>query len=159
MSASVNLDTIQVQDAMSPIEFTVKPIQGVDHVAKLFQQHCQFAAPVVDELGKCIGIITSTDLVRYQSQLANVDLHIDRGMNFETEHRGSDGHIELVAHPFAEIQRHMSTCLQTIDRTASLSLASRIMREQRIHHLIVLDASLRPEGILSSLDILSKLDR
>lgn len=159
MSANIDWDTIQVQDAMSPIEFTVKPIQGVDHVARLFQQHCQFAAPVVDELGKCIGIITSTDLVRYQSQLTDVESHIDGGMNFETEHRGSDGHIELVAHPFAEVQRHMSSCVQTIDRSSSLGLASRIMREQRIHHLIVLDASLRPEGILSSLDILSKLDR
>jgi predicted transcriptional regulator len=158
MSMIVDLDAIQVHDAMSPIGFTVSPIQGVDHVAKLFQQHSQFAAPVVDELGKCIGIITSSDLVQYQAQLAEVDSHIDRGMTFETEHRATDGCIELVAHPFSEVQRHMSTCLQTIDRFSSLGLASRIMREQHIHHLIVLDESLRPAGILSSLDILSKLD-
>ena len=158
MSMIVDLDAIQVQDAMRPVLFTVSPIQKIDQVAELFNQHSVVAAPVVDEIGKCIGIITATDLVRYQSQLGEVNSHIDRGMTFETENRNSDGCIELVAHPFDEVQRHMTPSLQTIKGTSSVGLASRIMREQHIHHLIVLDESLRPAGVLSSLDILSKLD-
>ena len=127
-------------------------------MAKLFQQNSIDAAPVVDETGKCLGILTNSDLVRFQSELPEMDSHIDGGMSFETQRRQSDGSLELVQHPFDEVQRHMTRCLQTIDQAGTLRLASKIMREQRIHHLIVLDDSQRPTGILSSLDILTKLD-
>ncbi len=152
------LDAIQVGDAMSPVEFTVSPIQKLESVAKLFQQNGIDAAPVVDETGKCLGILTNSDLVRFQSELSEMDSHIDGGMSFETQRRQADGSLELVQFPFDEVQRHMTRSLQTIDPGSSLRLASKIMREQRIHHLLVLDDSQRPTGILSSLDILNKLD-
>jgi predicted transcriptional regulator len=152
------LDIVKVGDAMSPVKFTISPIQKLGAVAMLFQQNGIDAAPVVDETGKCMGILTNCDLVRFQAELPEMDSHIDGGMSFEAEHRQSDGCLELVQHPFDEVQRHMTRCLQTIDQASSLRLASRIMREQRIHHLIVLDNAQRPTGILSSLDILTKLD-
>lgn len=153
-----HLDVLKVVDAMSPVKFTISPIQKLDSVAKLFQQNGIDGAPVVNETGKCVGILTNCDLVRYQAELPEVNSHIDGGMSFEPERRQSDGSLELVAHPFDEVQRHMTLCLQTIDQTSTLRLALRIMREQKIHHLIVLDDAQRPTGILSSLDILTKLD-
>lgn len=152
------LDEINVKEAMSPIVLTVTPIEKLEAVAKRFQENGTNAAAVVDETGKCLGILTSSDLVRFQSELPEMDSHIDGGMSFETQPRQSDGSLEMVEHPFDEVQRHMTRCLQTIDQTSSLRQASKIMREQRIHHLVVLDESERPAGILSSLDILTKLD-
>ena len=157
-SCTEQLDILKVGDAMSPVKFTISPVQKLDSVAKLFQQNGIDAASVVDETGKCVGILTNCDLVRFQAELPEVSSHIGGGMSFEAEHRNSDGSLELVAHPFDEVQRHMTRCLQTIDLFSTLRLATTIMREQRIHHLIVLDDAQRPIGILSSLDILTKLD-
>ena len=152
------LDVVQVGDAIRPMKLTISPMQKLDEVARLFQENGIDAAPVVDETGKCVGILTNCDLVRFQAELPEVSSHIDGGMTFETERRESDGSVEIVSHPFDEVQRHMTRCLQTIDQSSTLRLASKIMREQSIHHLIVLDDDQRPIGILSSLDILSKLD-
>jgi CBS domain-containing protein len=152
-----DLNKISVSEAMSAVKHTVSPIDKLDVVANLFQKHSLNSIPVVDELGKCLGIITSSDLVQFQSELAGKDAQISHGISFEPTRRESDGSLEFIPHPFDEVQRQMTTVLQTVEPDTSLMAASRIMCEQHIHHLIVLDDSQRAVGILSSLDILAKL--
>ena len=158
MTSTVDINSISVGAAMSHAEFCVAQTDKLDDVARIFQEKGCNSAPVIDGCGKCIGIITSSDLVRYQSQLADVNSKIDHGMSFEVTQREGDGSLELTQHPFDEVQRHMTTCLQTVEKNEPLTMASRIMCDQHIHHLIVLDESDRPAGILSSLDILAKLN-
>ena len=143
---------------MRSVTVTVSPTEKLDAVAELFQQHSVSSVPVVDEVGKCIGIITASDLVRFQAELAKADTQISHGVTFEPSPRESDGCLEFKPHPLDEIQRHMTTTLQTVDSDISLAAATRIMCEQHIHHLIVLNSSMQPAGILSSLDILAKLN-
>lgn len=151
------MNTFLVRDAMTRVAITVGPTEKLSEIAKLFSDNMINSAPVVDEAGKCVGVITSSDLVRFQSELPDVNARIDQGLSFEIEQSNSDGSLELVPHPFDEVQRHMTRFVQSIAETESLQLASRIMCSQHIHHLIVLDSSDRPVGVLSSLDILSKL--
>ena len=146
-----------VRDVMSEATHVVSAIGKISEVAKLFCENRINSAPVVDEAGHCIGLITSSDLVRFQSQVDSEYSRIDHGMSFDVTQSENDGPIELVPHPFDEVQRHMSSGLQTISPDRSLSDAARIMTEQHIHHLIVLDESERPIGIVSSLDLLTKL--
>ena len=152
-----DLNKIPVKEAMCSVDHTVTPIEKLDVVANLFRQHSLDSVPVVDEMGKCLGIITSSDLVRFQSELAGTDAQISHGVSFEPTRRESDGSLEFTPHPFDEVQRQMTTVLQTVGPDMSLMTASQIMCEQHIHHLIILDDSQRPVGILSSLDILEKL--
>ena len=152
-----DLDKVPVRDAMRAVQHTVSPIEKLEAVANLFQEHSLDSVPVVDELGRCLGIITSSDLVRFQSELTGTDAQISHGVSFEPTRRETDGILEFTPHPFDEVQRQMTTVLQTVEPDISLTTASQIMCEQHIHHLIVLDDSQRPVGILSSLDILAKL--
>jgi predicted transcriptional regulator len=146
-----------VADAMSEVRYTVSALQKINQVAGSFSQQHINSAPVVDDTGRCIGIITSSDLVRYQALVEGMDSRIDHGMNFEVTRSQEDGTIELVPHPFDEVQRHMSTAVQTISADCQLVEAAKIMTQQHIHHLVVLDKSGRAVGILSSLDLLAKL--
>ena len=157
MNSVQNLDLISVHDAMTRVTITVTPNHKLPDVARLFSDNMINSAPVVDEFGKCVGVITSSDLVRYQSELPDVNARIDQGMSYDIEHSGPDGSIELVPHPYDEVRRHMTPFVQSISEEASVSAAARIMCSQHIHHLVVLDGANRPVGVLSSLDILSKL--
>lgn len=159
MNTLADLDTVQVADAMSVATVTVSPNDRLEKVARLFSEHGINSAPVVDEFGRCLGIITSSDLVRYQSELPEANARISGGLSYEISRPNSDGSLELIPHPFDEVQRHMTTELQTIEPNRSIRLASKIMCQQHVHHLIVLDDMQHPVGILSSLDILAKLDR
>jgi len=153
----IDIEKTLVRDAMNAVTHTVSPTEKLDVVADLFQQQKINSVPVVDELGKCLGIITGSDLVRFQSELARAESKISHGVSFEPTRRESDGCLEFTPHSLDEVQRFMTTVLQTVESDITLLVASRIMCEQHIHHLIVLDDSHRPAGILSSLDILAKL--
>jgi CBS domain-containing protein len=151
-----DLKKLTVGDAMSEIQVTVAPTQKLEEVANLFQLHRFHSVPVVDSADKCIGIITSHDLVRYQSELSGVDSKLHHGMTFEMEQNTEDGESKLVSHPFDEVQRHMTSEIQTVKTSLPLVEAAKIMCHQKIHHLIVLDESQCPVGMLSSLDILAR---
>ena len=143
-----------VREAMVDSVEVVPATLKIQELAKLFEQRGISSAPVVDEVSRCIGIITNSDLVRFQSQLDNAYARIDHGMTFEVS---GSGDMALVPHPFDEVQRHMSTAVQTISPESSLVEVAQVMSEQRIHHLVVLDESGGVIGTLSSLDLLSKL--
>jgi CBS domain-containing protein len=158
MKTLLDLDALQVRNAMTTVTLTAAPSQKMEEVARLFQEFDIGSAPVVDEVGKCIGIITSSDLVRFQSEWSDVAAQIDHGMEFDVNERAKDGSIELVPRPYDLVQRQMTSAVQTIEQSASLRMATKIMCAQHIHHLVVLDNSRVPVGILSSLDILAKLN-
>ncbi len=143
-----------VREAMVETVELVSATLKIQELAELFEQRGISSAPVVDEVSRCIGIITNSDLVRFQSQVDNAYARIDHGMTFEVS---GNGEMALVPHPFDEVQRHMSTAVQTISPESSLVDAAHIMSEQHIHHLIVLDDTECVLGTLSSLDLLSKL--
>ncbi len=146
-----------VREAMSRATYLVSATQTINDVARLFHEQHINSAPVIDEAGRCIGIITSSDLVRYQSQIDDVNARIDHGMSFDLSQTTRDGPLELVSRPFDQVQRHMSTGVQSIAPDRRLAEAATIMTQQHIHHLVVLDESDKPVGILSSLDLLTKL--
>lgn len=158
MNAAELLAETPVGSAMSEVRLTVSPTQKIPELARLFKEHKVSSAPVVNERDQCIGIITSSDLVRYESLLPEMNARIDRGIDFEVRPSSDGGPLELVSHPFDEVQQQMTPALQTVSPNASLREAARIMCTEQIHHLLVLDESDHPVGILSTLDILAQLD-
>ena len=147
-----------VCDAMSRAPKVVSTATKIQEVASLFNEHAISSAPVVDESGRCIGLITSTDLIRFQSQIESAFARIDHGMTFEIQRTTRDGQMEVVSHPFDEVQRHMTTAIQSISADRSLVEAAEFMSHQHVHHLVVLDDSEHVIGTLSSLDLLAKLE-
>ena len=148
----------RVCDAMSGTPKVVSAATKIQEVASLFSEHSISSAPVVDESGRCIGLITSTDLIRFQSLTESAVARIDHGMTFEIQPTHHDGQMQVVAHPFDEVQRHMATAIQSISADHSLVEAANFMSSQHVHHLVVLDDSERVIGTLSSLDLLAKLE-
>ena len=157
MDHLLDLNTVTVGQVMTPVTKTVLPCDRLSDVAKLFSEHHIGSAPVVDAGGACIGIITRSDLVNFQAELPDVNQRVDHGTSFEISQSDPEGSLELVPHPFDEVERHMTRYIQTTRISDSLYQASRVMCLQQIHHLVVLGDNGKPEGILSSLDILSCL--
>jgi CBS-domain-containing membrane protein len=53
---------MQARDVMTSPVITVKTTSSVKETAKLFLERCISAAPVVDDQGKLVGIISEGDL-------------------------------------------------------------------------------------------------
>ncbi|MEQ1763009.1 MAG: CBS domain-containing protein [Pyrinomonadaceae bacterium] len=53
---------LTVSDAMSPNAITVTPLMSLDECCDLMEKHRVRRLPVIDEAGKCCGIIAQADI-------------------------------------------------------------------------------------------------
>ncbi len=67
-----------VRDIMDPNPATVAPETPVEEVVRLMREHELPGIPVVDDDGRCVGIVTEADLVLPDDQ---GDLHIPHYVN------------------------------------------------------------------------------
>jgi CBS domain-containing protein len=67
-----------VRDIMDPNPATVAPDTPVEEVVRLMREHELPGVPVVDDDGRCVGIVTEADLVLPDDQ---GDLHIPHYVN------------------------------------------------------------------------------
>ena len=91
--------------------------------------------PVVDSMGSLVGVISQTDLVAIQ------DSRVGRLLRAEPSG--------------LRVGELMHSPAVTVPMTATLQSAARLMRDDRIHRLVVLDDRGRPVGVLSASDFVS----
>lgn len=59
------LDTLTIRDVMQEDIVTVRPHETVHHAAALLAQGEYHSLPVVDDDGQLVGLVTSTDVIKY----------------------------------------------------------------------------------------------
>ncbi len=151
-----SMETTRIEDVMMESVVTIKETNSMEAVARILEEQDIRAAPVVSATGQCVGILTSHDIVEYESRRAEIENEIRHGSIFNRAHYG-DGPPQFPLLHFDEAGFHMTTPIETACRKDSLGSAARRMCQQHIHHLIILDTENRPAGIVSSLDILGHL--
>ncbi len=134
----------------------VGPLRGYhkmdDAIIELHRAN-QTGAPVIDEAGTCIGILTQTDIEEYrelQERLAARDETVVDEI-FETDEfgqrRAGNSSFDLVS-------RHLTSPVITVSNDDSCETAhSALGRNSNVHHLVVVDESNHPLGILESADL------
>ena len=152
-----SIGTTPIADVMTSVVLTTKATDQMEEVARVFEEQDINAAPVVDESGKCVGIITSHDLVEFEAARKLMQNEISHGYYYNLAHYGDGTSDRVPGLHFNEVGFHMTKALETVGDQEPLSLAARKMCQKHIHHMIVLDDDQKPAGILSSLDILAHL--
>ena len=156
-SAIERLLNLRVGDVMTRSVVQIPAHQTMGAAAQLMIDHEISGAPVVDEEGRCAGILSGFDFAA-RERIGCKREEVPRG---NAEHvlvcdvPGQPYHIE----DFSEdmVSNHMSSAVQTINPSAALLQAARIMCAEHIHRLVVLDEHRHPLGIVSSLDIIAAL--
>jgi len=142
-------------------------IISIDGAASLLDAHRLFVeeeisgAPVVDEDGRVIGVVSARDLLRAldeERDSAVVDTHYFRDLTeFSGPDWGSmpeDFQDRLAARSVAEV---MSPDVITVSPDATVAEVARTLRQQRVHRVLVAtkDAFV---GLISSFDLLALLE-
>jgi CBS domain-containing protein len=120
--------------------------------AHLLAQHNITGAPVVDPLGRCVGVISATDFMRW----AEVE------KSTATEHWASAECvcsewqvIDLEEIPTDAVATYMTPDPVTVAPTTSIVQLARQMLDAHIHRVVVVDRQNQPVGLVSSTDILA----
>jgi len=126
----------------------------VAEVSTLLATHGFTGAPVVNESGKILGVVSQSDLVRETERQTT----LGESGRFFTD---VDEYRDLANLPRdwsdAPVESVMSKQVCTVPRDASAALGASIMRKRKIHRLFVTDEG-SLVGIVTALDLLRVLE-
>jgi CBS-domain-containing membrane protein len=145
---------LQVRDIMQRSVVTVSVDADLTQAAKLMHEHAVGTLAVVDEQGRCVGMLSASDIVSRFADVAGRRCPL-AGEDFGLTQRGPHGSLLLEETPQDTVRCRMSQAVQCVAGQMSIVEAAQCMCAARLHHLVVLDESARPVGIVSSLDALN----
>jgi CBS domain-containing protein len=150
---------LTVRDIMDSDPVTVSPTDDVETVVRLLRSHELPGVPVVNDGGRCVGIVTEADLVIADEE---GDLHIPHyielfgGVVFLEPLRRFEGRLKKA---FAStVSDLMSEDPVTIEPDASIHEAGRIIVSRGHNRLPVVEHG-RLVGVVTRVDVLEALTR
>ncbi len=150
------LTSLSVGDVMASHVFPVSASQSMDDAAEMFVQHDISSAPVIDEQGQCVGMLSASDFLRRNALSRQRDAAPEAAVDpssADDECAGGSG----PSAPRDCVLEYMSGGVQSVPQHSTLLHAAEIMDAQHIHRLPVLDGAGRPVGIVSTMDIVAAL--
>jgi len=150
---------LTVRDIMDADPVTVSPTDDVETVVRLLRTHELPGVPVVNEGGRCVGIVTEADLVLADEE---GDLHIPHyielfgGVVFLEPLRRFEGRLKKA---FAStVNDLMTEDPVTIEPDASVAEAGRVIVHRGHNRLPVVEHG-RLIGVVTRVDVLEALTR
>ncbi len=135
-SAVDRLLTLKVKDVMTRHVVCVSKDQRLSEAADLFVEKGISGAPVIDERGRCVGILSAIDYVQRE--------HVLRGTG--PEEAAAD-----------RVYQEMSVVVRSVQPENTLLNAARIMCEKHVHRLPVLNLDGKPVGLITAMDVVAAL--
>ena len=150
---------LTVRDIMDADPVTVSPTDDVETVVRLLRRHELPGVPVVNEGGRCVGIVTEADLVIADEE---GDLHLPHyielfgGVVFLEPLRRYESRLKKA---FAStVSELMTEDPVTIDPDTSVAEAGRIIVRRGHNRLPVVEHG-RLVGVVTRVDVLEALTR
>ncbi len=140
----------RVGELMNPDVVTLRPDATVQEAQKLLSRRRVSTAPVVDERGHVLGVVSLNDLARHQAEEQTTG---EAGLFFSS----LDEYRDLARIPAnrgsTPIEKLMRRRVYSVSRDAGVAVAANIMRERCIQRLLVTEKSVLV-GVIRSLDLL-----
>ena len=136
---------------------TVHPDDTIEAVLRVMSQHELPGVPVVNEVGRCVGIITEDDLILRED---DVSLHLPHHLDI----MGGVVYLESWKHFEERVQKAYATKVSdmmtedpiTIGPEASIHEAAKVISSRKHNRLPVVEHGLLV-GIVTRLDVLEAL--
>jgi CBS-domain-containing membrane protein len=142
--------SLKVSDVMSRSVVEVSTSQGMDEAAAVFAAHHVSSAPVIDEQGCCVGILSATDFLRRNCSQS----YLDTETHMLTQ-RDPNSPLEIVAKGDL-VSNYMTHAVQAVAPDQPLLNAARIMCAEHIHHMPVLEGHCLL-GLISTMDVVAAM--
>lgn len=144
---------IKARDVMTADPICVAPSTTIRELARVFEENEISGAPVVDQQGRVIGIVSKTDLIRRCIE-GTVDIPPAYLFEVLSEQGNEEGVAEVIPEPLICVEDFMTEDPLMVSPDVSAATVARQMYEHRIHRVVVADEERFPLGIITSLDLL-----
>ena len=143
------------KDIMNPNVVTLTDTVDLREAAKIFVEERISGAPVVDELGNLLGVISQSDLVEYElatERELTVEAPFYRRPYDDAIHPSRGFQIEELSTD--TVKDVMTPYLITIEENTPIREVAARMAQCGVHRVIVVDEDQQISGIVTSLDVL-----
>jgi CBS domain-containing protein len=120
-------------DYMTIMPIVIGPDARIEDAERMLEVHEVTGLPVVDD-GRLVGVISQTDILRGSGDVHSAVRRRYTGLR---------------------VADLMSSPAVTVDISTPLRQAARLMRDEKIHRVVVIDGDERPLGVLTSMDFVS----
>lgn len=149
------LENVTAADVMSRDLVVVPANMALRSAAHLLAQTHITGAPVVNDEGVCVGVISTTDFVRRVEEEPH-----DQSLESENGCVCSDWQVIELSQPLEDtVCNYMTPDPVMANPDTRLAELAAMMVEVHIHRVVIVDQHRRPQGIVSSTDILAALAR
>jgi CBS domain-containing protein len=136
---------------------TVGPDDTLRDALALMTENHVTGLPVMDDDSRCIGLITSSDILNYEQEQADFSAEVDTLQYFDPETQKWET-VRMSAFGLEEfgdvrVSEVMSRDLIWVDRNMSVKSVARRMTDDRVHRVLVMDDCANLYGIISAVDV------
>lgn len=140
-----------VGELMSRSPVVVHTDMEVHELEKLFLERRIHGAPVVDESGRLVGVVSLTDLVAWHFETGHDGLGFYETVDLK---HGELRRLSLADIRMARVGEIMTPLVHAIRPEETAAEAAARMTRHRIHRLVVVDGGMRVLGVLAAIDLL-----
>jgi CBS domain-containing protein len=164
-SNSRPFEVLRAKDLMSPNPVSIRRDAGIREALELLIDRGFGAAPVIDEGGRPVGVVSRTDILIHDRECVHHARFADGSRSpFDVcdwdmfpEHRLREGYSIEVADP-TTVAEIMTPAVFTVPLGAPFREVVEHMLELKVHHLFVVDSDLALVGVISPLDVIRHLE-
>ena len=142
-------------DYMQRDVVTISPDDTLQEALDLMTENHVTGLPVMDQQSRCIGLITSSDILNYEHEHADdtggitAEIFDPESQHWESVSVSAFGLGQFGDVTVREVMTHE---LIWVDRADPLAAAAKRMLDERVHRVLVMDNASRLYGILSAFD-------
>ena len=158
------LRSTKASDVMTHKVVCLRSSDRLADAVSLFLRDQISGAPVVDDEGVCVGVLSATDIVSFEERRENAPSAGSKlaRRSFDSWAWGAKWWREF-GRVTAEIQPHLEECvsgymtrdLVSVTEETPLLVVLRQMVDAHVHRVLVLDNSRRLRGIVTTMDVLA----
>ena len=155
MRTTKPLPALTAADVMSHHVMAIPQQTSLRAAAHQLVQARVSGAPVIDERGRCVGVLSTTDLARWLDRGEQAARRPAAARCFCSEWEV----IDPEGLPHDPVSRYMTADPVTATAGTRLGELARRMIDAHVHRIIIADDEGRPIGIVSSTDVLAAVAR
>jgi len=160
--ASLHLHAVLAEDVMTPSPVSIREELNVHEAVVFLTERRISAAPVINEAGRPVGVVSEADILRHNREHADhlywlPQKEVDRELTLATGEHLSDKSFEVEVPDVTRVKDIMNPVIYAVRRQTHIFEVVSQLVKRRIHRLFVVDEDNSLVGVITTLDILSRL--
>jgi CBS domain-containing protein len=160
--APLRLHAVLAEDVMTANPVSVREELTVHEAVVFLTERRISAAPVINEAGRPVGVISEADILRHDREHADhlywlPQKLVDRELTLGTGEHLDGRSFEVEVPDVTRVKDIMNPVIYAVRRDTPIQEVVSQLCKRRIHRLFVVDADGSLVGVITTLDLLSRL--